>query len=369
MSSVMEGYEAYREQAREAIQAAGARALQVEDQPSLDTSPRNACLALVDACDVFLLLVAGRGGWTAPSGLKVTEEEFHHARSSGKPILVFLEEGDRDPDAARLAQAASDYTQGRLRRTYGNPEELGREVHRALDELIPALRSPLRNPSEVQAALLSFDRTQDDVILRVCSGPQAQGELLDVLRFDDEALHQEIYRMGHDPAVGIFSYEEPKEANVAREALTIIQGRDRGDRKYSRVTVTTSGLMLVDTNVTGRTRQDPIRDMGTVLVLLEDDVLQGVRRALKATAALYDLFDPHRRHERVLLNAALAGVGYRTWQREAVRRQTYGMRMSDGYELAAFSEPKLVARQEITDSDTLGSRIVGLLRREVESDR
>ena len=37
----------------------------------------------------------GQVRWTAPSGLTVTEEEFHHALDVGKPIVVFVQEGSK----------------------------------------------------------------------------------------------------------------------------------------------------------------------------------------------------------------------------------------------------------------------------------
>ena len=50
------------------------------------------CLDAIDSCDVFLIVLGGRGGWKTPSGRLVIEEEFEHARSRKLAVLVFFED-------------------------------------------------------------------------------------------------------------------------------------------------------------------------------------------------------------------------------------------------------------------------------------
>lgn len=79
VSSVVEDFTEFRKAAREAISAAGGEPVLVnEDFPSLAVSSRNACLDAVDSCDFLVSIVGERGGWTAPSGLLVIEEEYQH---------------------------------------------------------------------------------------------------------------------------------------------------------------------------------------------------------------------------------------------------------------------------------------------------
>jgi len=67
VSSVIEGYERYREATKKGIISAGAEPVLVEDFPSLAASSRNACLDGVVSCDVIVILIGSRGGWVAPS--------------------------------------------------------------------------------------------------------------------------------------------------------------------------------------------------------------------------------------------------------------------------------------------------------------
>lgn len=63
VSSVVKGFEEYREAARRGIEAAGGEPVLVnEDFPAQPDSPRNACLDAVDSCDIYLAIIGDRGG-------------------------------------------------------------------------------------------------------------------------------------------------------------------------------------------------------------------------------------------------------------------------------------------------------------------
>ena len=132
ISSVVEGFGEFRAAARAAVVEAGGEPVLVnEDFPSLAASSRNACLDAVESSDIYVGIIGTRGGWVAPSGMLVVEEEWHHARARKRPTLFFLQTGTRDADAERLASTVSDYVDGTLRRTFATPEDLRREMVRA----------------------------------------------------------------------------------------------------------------------------------------------------------------------------------------------------------------------------------------------
>jgi hypothetical protein len=133
VSSVIEGFAEYRKAARAGIDQAGCEAVLVnEDFPSQASSSRNTCLDGIDSCDIFLLVIGGRGGWKTPSGRLVVEEEFEHARARKLPVLVFLEDVSRDADAQRLAKSLSDYVDGHFRVTFTGAAALARQIERSL---------------------------------------------------------------------------------------------------------------------------------------------------------------------------------------------------------------------------------------------
>ena len=129
VSSVVDGFQEYREIARHAIEKGGGEPVLVnEDFPALSTSPRNACLDAVDSCDMYVAIIGARGGWNAPSGKLVVEEEYLRAKERKLPTFVFLQSVDRDAEGKRLAALLENYVDGALRVTFQTPEELGRVV-------------------------------------------------------------------------------------------------------------------------------------------------------------------------------------------------------------------------------------------------
>ena len=73
ISSVMEGYAAFREAGAEGIREAGADAVRAEDFPAAGHSPRNACLDGVRSADALVLLLGERYGFVGPSGMTASE--------------------------------------------------------------------------------------------------------------------------------------------------------------------------------------------------------------------------------------------------------------------------------------------------------
>jgi uncharacterized protein DUF4062 len=57
--------------------------------PASDDAKWDLIRRLIDACDYFVVVVAGKYGWVAPDGRSYTEMEYDHALSTQKPIMGF----------------------------------------------------------------------------------------------------------------------------------------------------------------------------------------------------------------------------------------------------------------------------------------
>jgi hypothetical protein len=179
VSSVMNGFEEYRLAARQGIIAAGGTPVLVEDFPSLSLSPRTACLDGVASCDVYIGIVGHRGGWTAPSGKLVVEEEYEEARRRKVRTLAFLQDVERDEGAARLVQLFSDYITGMFRQQFSSAEDLRIAVERALTPLMEQYKSSETNNTMLEEQLQNAHKIQYHTTLRVVIVPERQGELID----------------------------------------------------------------------------------------------------------------------------------------------------------------------------------------------
>ena len=152
VSSVIDGFKPYREAARAAITNAGGEPVLVnEDFASQGASSRNACLDAVDSCEIFILLIGERGGWHAPSGKLVVEEELERAQFRHRRCLVFVQSGVvQDDEAKRLARSVSDYVTGYFRTTFKDETELKTEIEAALKEPLGNAMAPLTNVTSLQ---------------------------------------------------------------------------------------------------------------------------------------------------------------------------------------------------------------------------
>lgn len=362
VSSVIEGFAQERKAAADGVTQAGATPLLVENLPSVARSPRNVCLDLVETADIYLVVVGERGGWTAPSGMKVTEEEYEHARKLGRPVVAFIREGTRDEHAQRLADKVSDYVDGRFRSTFREPEDLAAEVERTIRSLMPRFDLPMRDPETVQREATAAAPLDGESTLRVVVAPERVGEVIDPVVLDDLGFVKGLYRIGHE--VDLFSYEHGKETSVQGDGLEIVQQAGRsGSRPLVRLGLNSGGMLRLDLNVTGRIERGRPHDMINSMAIIEEDVDNAARLAVAAMQALLDHLDPHKRYEHLLLQTALTGIGYRQWSREPSPKASYGMRMTNEETVLAFPDPRRVARTELPGSS---GRIVAMLRRQLE---
>ncbi len=109
--------------------------LRFEDFTSQDASSRAACLAGVDAADVYVLLLGPRYGDPFPdTGLSPTAEEFTAARNRGIPILVFAKNTDQpdEPAQAEFKAQVGHYVNGRFWKSFDDPLSLNLAVGEAL---------------------------------------------------------------------------------------------------------------------------------------------------------------------------------------------------------------------------------------------
>ena len=144
VSSVVGGYEEYRTAAQNAIEALDHEAVLMErTHPSSPGPSRGECRRKIEGSDVVVLLLGSRYGDPEESGKSPTHEEFDHARSVGKPILVFVEDVDeRDVAQGDFLAKISGWEDGYFRTKYSAPITLVTEVVKALTALVTRAEAP-----------------------------------------------------------------------------------------------------------------------------------------------------------------------------------------------------------------------------------
>jgi hypothetical protein len=373
VSSVIEEFADYREAARRAIvQAGGEPVLVNEDFPSFAASSRNVCLDAVDSSDVLLCIIGSRGGWTAPSGKLVVEEEYERAVDRKLPVIVFLEVGSRDADAERLAKRLSDYVDGSFRRTFATARELESEISRALH---PLLDSPLTRAHVTRSSRDHFARpyaVQGTTMLRFVLVPERDEEVIDPIRLGSEEFRRRLFEIGHAPIVRLLSYERPKSTSLEGDDLVILQttpiGR-HGEGEEVRIQLSESGELVLDANVTDRARRGgDTPSMGHMVVAVED--IESVLEMFFAfSSAIFDELDRFKRQQRFSYNVALSGLGFRSIERNPKARSSYAMSMRNTDTIVAFEQSRVVTRSDIAKPNSEIARAVELLTRRAAASR
>lgn len=140
--------------------------------PAADEDQWSLIRRVIDDCDYYLVIIAGRYGSTDSTGRSYTQLEYEYAISRGKPVIAFLH---KDPDslpgtkieksetAQKKLQEFRSLVQKRMCKYWTTPAELGSVVSRSLIKLIKT------NPAIgwVRADLLPTESmTQENIKLR-----------------------------------------------------------------------------------------------------------------------------------------------------------------------------------------------------------
>lgn len=179
--------------------------IRFEDFVSQDRSSREACLAGVDQCDVYVLLLGPRYGAPVPdSTMSPTEEEYTAAVRADKPVLVFVKETDEADDVrqADFKRRVEDYVAGRFRGSFRDPLTLNVAVLAALGALrVTAAPLAWQHLAEEPAVRWRWD--VPEVADRTLSGPVLDVHLVPlggspVLRSRLEELPRVLARTGRE---------------------------------------------------------------------------------------------------------------------------------------------------------------------------
>ncbi|MBI2408121.1 MAG: DUF4062 domain-containing protein [Gemmatimonadetes bacterium] len=112
--------------------------------PAADEDAWSLIRSVIDDCDYYILVIAGKYGSTNSSGVSFTEMEFDYAVSINKPILAFLHENpdalpagnvDKSEPLLQRLDAFREKAKSRHCKFWTSPEDLGGKVSRSLVQL------------------------------------------------------------------------------------------------------------------------------------------------------------------------------------------------------------------------------------------
>src|ERR1044071_3289075 len=113
--------------------------------PATNNSQWDFIKKVIEDCDYYIAIVAGRYGSLGPSGVGYTEMEYRYADQIGKPTIAFLHKDpdllpvnrtERSPEGQGQLRQFRHFIQQKLCKYWSSPSELGSVVSRSLVQLI-----------------------------------------------------------------------------------------------------------------------------------------------------------------------------------------------------------------------------------------
>ena len=126
VSSVVQDYRQFRKAAKDAIECLGHEPVLMEKtHPASPSASQKACLGGVGDSDLVVLLMGGRYGPVQSSGRSATHEEWEHARSVKRNVLVFVEDvPSRETKQEEFLAEVSDWKEGHHWKKFSTTEDL-----------------------------------------------------------------------------------------------------------------------------------------------------------------------------------------------------------------------------------------------------
>jgi hypothetical protein len=309
ISSIQAGFEDVRAAARAGVETYGHRAVMAETSGAAATSPQRALLDRVSSSDVLLLLVGPRYGVRQASGLSATEEEFDEARRRGKPILVLVQEGERESEQEEfLARTTGGWEGGIFRDTFRDGSNVGLAVVRALRNLDErGARAELEPAAAARAQDLATGSGREGYghggsNARIVLVPLLGHRLLDARRLEDRELPDEI--AGAARAARLVPQSAGITSHVSADGIRL----DVGER-HSGLTlvVGANGEIVAEASVSGDDQ-----NFGSMRIIPER-LQEAIRGAMRFAESVWQRIDPRGEVQELAVTIAIPNAQQKSW--------------------------------------------------------
>ncbi|MEL7781589.1 DUF4062 domain-containing protein [Citromicrobium bathyomarinum] len=361
VSSVMNGFEEFREAAFAAIRSLDHDIVRAEDFPASTSSSRVACLQGVREAELVVLILGERYGWSdTRSGLSPTHEEYREAVTDGK-LIPFVQTGvDREPAQQSFVDEVEDYDTGMHRgRTFATAEDLRTEITRAISRhQLSAATSPVDVPAMVRTARDLIPEEERGLVrmtgpllhLSVVGGP-AQTIIRPSEIEDQKMIDGLVANLSAES--GYFTYRLRTEPRLEEGALLIEQESGALFR------IDEAGSMLLSV---------PIEQAsGHIKPIIEENVSAAMDQALIVADSMLEKFDRTQKLTRVVTAADIGtnGVfGWRTAREQASSPDSIQIAVERSSSGPALLNPPDRTRMALrAERDRLVADLLALLRR------
>lgn len=181
--------------------------------PAANESQWNLIKKVIDDCDYYILIIAGRYGSIAPEGFSYTEMEYRYALQTNKPIISFLhrnpgqivsDKTEQSSEGKEKLLAFRSLVEKRLCKHWDSPAELGSVVSRSLIQLIKSepgigwVRANELPDKDAMAELLRLRRQVDELQVELAKTRTTAPKGAEELSQDDD-IHKLNCTVGTRP--------------------------------------------------------------------------------------------------------------------------------------------------------------------------
>ncbi|MEJ7777017.1 MAG: DUF4062 domain-containing protein [Sphingomicrobium sp.] len=368
VSSVMNGFEAYRSAAIEAIEMLGHEVISAESFPSTASSSRIACLDGVRRADVVMLILGAAYGWSeTESGLSPTHEEFHEARDQGK-VIAFVQAGvTREPAQDEFVREVQDWDHGLFRgREFRTPGELRPWVAQALHHHALAQVAQPVKVGEMTATAdglipqpeRGYSRNVGTLLhLAVVGGPGHA--ILRPAQLEDQGLVRSLVAELTQHESGYFSYRLGTEDQIEGSSLLLTQSNGAALRLEE------TGALLLTVPVAA--------DEGIFGRLIEEHVATALHQGIAFADLMLELIDPTQKLARVVIAVDLEAAEMSSWRtldenRRSPNSSNIGWRHGEDRNTPVHLQPSDRPRAALkADRQRIAEDLLTLLRRKFQA--
>ena len=309
LSSVIVGLESERNAAAEGASTLGYDVSRAEDYGASPLSPQQACLQGVWSADVVLLILGARYGYLQGSGLSATHEEYREARERC-PVLAFIQENvEREAAQNDFIHEVQQWGTGIYTEDFRDPDHLAQLVTRRLYELDVARATGPVDPTDMlnraEELIPRRSETNEAVLVVAVTGGPRQA-ILRPAEIEDSELGDAILKQALFGEPAIFNKQAGTQRRFQDHGLTLTQDA-------ASVRLDELGSVRIVMPATQRSSSF----LGPIPALVEEELTERLRRAIRFAAWLLDLVDLRNRLTDVSIQAALLDAGYMPWRTQA----------------------------------------------------
>ena len=383
MSSVIQGFESYRDAADEAIRTLSHEPVRAENFPASPNTPQQACLAGVRESDVLLLILGQRYGTPQANGISAKHEEYNEAIRQSISVLVFRQRGIiPEPHQAQFIKEIESWSSGSFSASFETESELEKKIITALHNLEQrALPSPTDEKEILSRALARMQELDDTILsqtllaVAIASGPTQS--ILRPSELESQNFAQEIIDEATLGEFPLFRADATVSSQIQNDALLLSTSQE--DNTYSfqpvpyfistssshrpgryrranqsliadlqdvdETSVDDSSLsLLIDDQGSVRITMAAVRhsrvNFGEIQSFIEEHIREGIFKSVRLSERLLQRVDSSRGLAKVAIVVGLLGPVHHPWR---TRQEQEASPHSAAIGYGATNEPIIVS--------------------------